>query len=226
MRKIGKIGLLILSYNVTEPNWEDTVWGTLDRPGRLVRAAAVMMEEDADIAVITGGIGQKEGRLEAQWMKERLYHGLEELKEFTVYPVLQQFSPAEIREKLDEVLELEEMAKNTAENMANTGAIFNEAGADKVIIVTSPDHISRAIRDAIQFWSKDYPRLVRNLYGTPSATFYSARTEEDKAIAKIENVVIAEPPVMDKFNLARIFGVLGNPKALSEIDAVLRRYGK
>jgi hypothetical protein len=226
LRKIGKIGLLILSYSVEEPNWERTVWGTPNEPGRLVKAAAVMMEEDPDVAVITGGVGQKEGRSEAQWMKEQLYQGLEELKEFTVYPVLQQFSPVEIKEKLDKVLELEEMAKNTAENMANTGAIFDEANVDKVIIVTSPDHISRAIRDAIQFWGKDYPKLVNNVYGTPSATFYSERTEKDKAIAKIENVIIAEPPVMNKFNLARMFGVLGNPKALAEIDAVLKRYGK
>lgn len=221
-----KIGLLILSYNINEPNWRQTVWGTPpDKPGRLVKAAAVMMEEDADMVVITGGAGQKEGKSEAQWMKDRLYRGLEELKEFTVYPVLQKFSPEEIREKLDRALKLEETAKNTTENMSKTGAMFRNTGVERVIIVTSPDHISRALRDAIQFWSKDFPELAMNVYGTPSVTFYSARPG-DEDIARIENVVIAEPPTMRKFNLSRLFGVLGNSEALAEIDVVLKKYGK
>lgn len=220
-------GVLILSYNVLEPNWEHTVWGfPPDKPGRLVKGAAVMMEEDSKIVVITGGAGEKEGKSEAQWMKDRLYQGLEKLKEFIVYPVLQKYSAEEIKRKLDESLILEETAKNTAENMAKTGAIFNEAGVEKVIIVTSPDHISRALRDAIQFWNKDYPRLAMNVYGTPSVTFYSARTPEDEEIAQMKNVVIAEPPVMKRFNLGRIFGILENPEALGELDALLKKYGK
>jgi len=222
-----KKGLLILSYNCNEPNWEQTVWGTSpDRPGRLVRAAAVLLQKDVDIAVISGGMGVKNGIGEAKWMKNRLYDGVEELKEFTIYPVFQEFTPEQVKDRLDKVLVLEEKAKNTTENLQNTGIMFEEAGVDEVIIITSPDHICRGLRDALQFWGKNYPRLATNLYGTASATFYSERMPEDKEIAKMENVVIAEPPAMKRFNLARMFGVLGNPEALSEIDAVLKKYGR
>ncbi|MFC1663858.1 YdcF family protein [Patescibacteria group bacterium] len=217
-------GVLILGYNSEEKNWEYTVWGVPpDKPGRLPKALAVIIEEDADIAVISGGTE----KFEAQRMKERLYKGLKQLREFTVFPAFQRFSKEEIQDKLDKILNLEETAKNTAENMVKTGAIFNEAGVGKVIIVTSPDHISRALRDAIKFWGKDYPELARNVYGTPSVTLYSNRgTPEDKEIAKIENVVIVEPPAMKKLNLRRILDVLGNPEALFEIDAVLKKHGK
>lgn len=220
-------GILLLSYNVAEPNWERTVWGIApEKPGRLVKAANVMLEENPDIMIISGGAGQKDGKSEAWWMRQRLYDGLDDLSKFTAYPVLQKFSADQIRKKLDGILRLEEAAKNTTENLQKTGEIFTKAGIEKVIIVTSPDHISRALRDAIQFWSKNYPELARNVYGTASATFYSARTPEDEAIAKMENVIIAEPPTMNKFNLARIFGILGNPEALAELDAMLKKYGK
>lgn len=222
-----KKGLLILSYNCNEPNWEETVWGTPpDRPGRLVKATAVLLEEDVDIAIISGGTGVKEGVGEAQWLKNRLYQGLEELKKFTIYPVLQRFTPEQIKNKLDKILVLEEKAVNTATNLKNTGIMFKEAGVEKVIVVTSPDHISRGLRDGLQFWSKEYPELAANLYGTASVTLYSNRTPEDQEIAKMENVVIAEPPTMKKFNFARMFGILNNPDALAEIDAILKKYSK
>lgn len=222
-----KKGSLILSYNINEPNWQRTVWGTpSNEAGRLVRAAAVILERNIDLAIISGGAGWVEGKSEAQYMKERLYQGLEDLKEFTIYPILQKVSPKEIRRKLDKVLTLEEKAKNTAEHMPLVGEMFRRAGVREVTLVTSPDHISRALRDALICWQKDYPELVANVYGTPCVTLYSERTPEDVEIAKVSNVVIAEPPVMKKFNLARMFGVLGNPEALAEIDAVLKKHGK
>lgn len=217
----------MLSYNVAEPNWEKTVWGIPpEKPGRLVKAATVMLDEDPDMVIITGGAGQKDGRSEAWWMRKRLYDGLDELDKFTAYPILQRFSGDQTEKRLNEILVLEETAKNTAENLQKTGEMFAKAGIEKVIIVTSPDHVSRAIRDAIQYWSRDYPKLARNVYATASATFYSARTPEDEAIARMENVVIAEPPAMNKFNLARIFGIMGNPDALAELNTLLQKYGK
>ena len=222
-----KKGLLILGYNCTEPNWEQTVWGALpDRPGRLVKAVAVILEENVDMAIISGGMGVKDGRSEAQWMKDRLYDGLEELREFTIYPVLQEFTPGQIRGRLDKVLVLEEKAKNTAENMKNTGIMFEEAGVEKVIIVTSPDHAPRGLRDALQFWGKDFPRLATNCYVTSSVTFYSLRTPEDEEIAKMENVVIFEPPFYKSIGsrAQQIFRLRNNPEALKELDDLFKKY--
>lgn len=224
---LPKKGVLMLGYNTSEPNWEETVWGVPpDRPGRVVKTAAVILSENPEIAVISGGLGRKEGKSEAWWAKQRLYDGLDKLKDFTIYPVFQRFSAKEIEEKLNKVLKLEEKARNTAENIINSGPLLKEAGAEEVIIVTSPDHISRGLRDALQFWGKDYPGLAANVSGTASVTFYSERAPEDRVIAKMENVVIAEPPAVRKINLGRIFGVMGNSQALSDLDAVLKKYGK
>jgi len=215
--------VLILGYNPTEPNWEQTVWGTPpDKAGRLVRGIAVALEENAELIVITGGAVTDE----AIQMKKRLYRGLKNLKEFTIYPVFERVSVDKIKEKLDRCLRLEEKAQNTTENISLSGKFFREAHIEKIIIVTSPDHISRAIRDTIRIWSDDYPELVSNLFGTAAVTFYSERSSEDREIAKMENIVIAEPPVMKKFNLGRLFGILRNKEALDEIDRTLKKYGK
>lgn len=222
-----KKGVVVLGYNTSEPNWDETIWGfPPDRPGRVVKAAAVILSENPGIAIISGGLGQREGKSEAWWARQRLYDGLADLKKFTIYPVFQRFQPDEVKERLDKVLKLEEKARNTAENIINTGPLLKEAGVEEIIIVTSPDHISRGLRDALQYWGKDYPGFAANIYGTPSVTFYSEKTPEDRATAKMENVVIAEPPAAKKINLGRIFGVMGSSQALSELDAVLKKYGK
>ena len=223
-----KTGLLIHSYNCNEPNWEHTVWGYFpDRPGRLVTATREILEGNIDIALICGTAGGKDGKIESWWMKDRLYRGLEELKDFTIFPVFQQYNSQDLKEKLDRVLVIKkkDTGATTAGEAEYAGRFFTEAGIEKVRQVTSPDHVSRAIRDAIIAWQENYPRLIANLSIATSVTLYSVRPG-DEEIAKMENVIIAEPPVMKKFNLARIFGVLNNPDALAEIDSTLRKYGK
>lgn len=221
----GKSGVLILGYNCNEPNWEETVWGSPPgRPGRLVRGAAELLARGAKLAIISGGAQCKDGRNEAQWMKGLLYERLAELKRFTVYPVLSGVGTQELRERLDWSLVLEEKAKNTVENIANTGRLFSDARVSEVVIVTSPDHISRGMRDALAAWGKDYPDLAASLYGAPSVTLYSARTPEDAETARMSNVVVAEPPAMKKLDLGRLLKLLGNEAAVEELNAVLERH--
>jgi len=222
-----KKALLIHSYNCNEPNWEQTVWGyPPDKPERLVTGVKVILEENIDIALTCGTAGEKEGKKECWWIRDRLYLGLEELREFTIFPVFQQYSLESIKKVLDRVLVVRE--KNTGVNTFGeaeyAGEFFANAGVGKVTIVSSPDHISRCMRDVLACWEKRYPLLAANLSGTASATLYSARTRDDAEIAKISNVVIAEPPIMRKFNLSRIFGILNNPDAILELDAVLQKY--
>lgn len=224
-----KKGLLIHSYNCNEPNWLHTVWGfPPDQPGRLVTAVKVILEENIDIALTCGTAGEKDGKKESWWMKNLLYERLEELKSFTVYPIFGGYTVDELRAILDRVLVIREKdtGANTAGEAEYAGRFFTEACVDKVTITSSPDHISRCIRDVLNCWRERYPVLAANTFATAAWTLYSERTPEDKEIAKISNVVIAEPPVMRKFNLARIFGILGIPQALSEVVAVLKKYGK
>jgi hypothetical protein len=204
------------------------VWGIPpNKPGRLIKGVAVMLEENVDIVAIMTSAFYKEGKSSGQLMKELLYSRLEKLREFTIYPILSQFSPEEIFNILENKLCLiEEPVKNTAEEVTKAARFFREVGVTKIILVTSPDHISRTLRDAIAAWQERYPELAANVYGAPCVTLYSARTPEDAEIAKMENVVIAEPPVMKSFDIRRVFGVLKNTDALREIDAILKKYGK
>lgn len=224
-----KKGLLIHSYNCEEPNWEYTIGGyPPDKPGRLITAAKVIIEENIAIALISGTAGEKEGKKECWWMKDYLYSHLEELKLFTIYQVFQRYSPGEIKEILDRVLVIREKdtAANTAGEIEYAGRFFTEAGVEQVISLTSPDHVSRAIRDALSAWQKTYPKLAANFSITASVTLYSERKPEDKEIAKMENVVIIEPPFYKSVGsrAQKIFKLRNNQEALKEFDAVFKKY--
>lgn len=209
--------MVVLGYSPKEKNFEEVVWGIPpDKPGRMVRGLKDLLEDpEAKTMIITGGT-EKDGRKEAEWMRDLLYQKLEELKQFSD-PVFQKFSTQEIREILDRNLILETNATNTRENLENVAKILKEKDVKSVVLVTSPDHISRAMRDAIIIWQETYPEFTRSLFGSPSTTLYSEGDMGD--------VVIAEPPVKKKFNLARIFGILKNEGALRELDELLKKYG-
>lgn len=223
-----KKGLLIHSYNCNEPNWLETVWGfPPDRPGRAVTALKIILEEEIDIALICGTAGEKDGKKESWWFKDLIYRRLEEFKSFTVFPVFQEYTADELRKILDRVLVIREKdtGANTAGELEYAGRFFTEAGVTKVFNISSGDHGSRCLRDLQIAWREKHPSLALNAFTSTSWTLYSERAPEDKEIAKMSNVVIAEPPVMKTFNLARIFKVLKNPEALAEIDAALKKAG-
>ena len=223
-----KTGLLLLGCNPIEVNFEDVIFGPRKKPGTLVKMVAVMMEENPSIVVISGG-NDKNGE-EARLMKEILYQKLEQLKDFSkTYPILGNVSPDEIRQKLDRILQLEEKATNTAENIIFSGDMFEKAGVEKVIIIASPDRCSRIIRDALLYWEENYPELATNVYVTGSRYFCSLRTPKDKKIARMENVVIAEPSMTGKFDFLKMLRILGNPgidsdAMMAEINTVIKKY--
>lgn len=193
------IGILVLGFNLFSENWEETVWGRPPYfPGRLPRAVALFLEENASLFVISGGATKREGKSEAWWMRERLIRGIGELGKFLVYPSLRNFSPKEIEKILLPAILLEEKAQNTMDSFRQTGKIFSKKGIQKVIIVTSPDHISRALRDAFYCWQKTFPNLAANILGAPSMTFYS---KETKRKHPLEELIIIEPPLLKRTTL-------------------------
>jgi len=233
-RTTFKTVVVILGYFVWELNREPTWWGwPPDRPGRLVTGAKVILEEDAEIVVITG-CGEQDGKEGVEWMKDMLYQRLAELKDFTIYPIFQKYTSLQIKEKLDKAVRLEyrypdDVVQNTRRTMENVGnRILKGENIGKVILVSSPDHISLVIRDDLDVWGKHCPQLITDLWAIPSMTFYSARTPEDEAIAKIENLVIIEPPFYKEVGsrAQKIFSLRNNPEALAEIDVALQKYGK
>lgn len=208
---------MVLGYSPNQENFEEVVWGAPpDKPGRLVTGLKVFLEDpDANILIITGGT-EKDGKKEAEWMRDLLYEKIDKLSDFKVFSVFQEYSSSAIKDFIDRKVVLETEARNTRENLQNVAKILSRNAINSVVIVTSPDHISRAIRDAIIYWQDDFPELARNLFGAPSVTLYSG--------GKISDVVIAEPPVKKIFDLSRIFKVLKNKDAIRKINDLLEEF--
>lgn len=229
-----KKGVLILNYDPNAPNFEQTIWGIPpDQPGRLVRGVVEALEIDVGLVVIAGGSRRKlDGKLGAEIMKEFLYRNLTQLQDFTIYPMLQDVPLAvlvtTLKAKLDRILVVKETASNTIGNIEETTSLFLKAGITKITIVTSPDHFSRSGLDAVKIWrKKGLFQLAANVSVAPSVTLYSdgdGKTPPERA--KMENVIILEPPSSLMPFVQRITALINDSKALAEIDAVLKRYGK
>lgn len=215
---VKKVGVLILGYHSNEHNWGKTLWGIPpSKPGRLVRGIKEILEHKAAIAIITSGIGHS-GKTSAQLAEELLYQRLDSLSEFReVYPILGEYLPKDIRRILKKKLVLvEEYPFGTASSLIPAGEALMRAAIDQVIIVTSPDHISRSARDALTIWQKAFPHLAKDLLFAASVTGY---TEEDRktphAMSGVENVVVIEPRVVRINTLAKKLFKLSEEKLRS-----------
>ncbi len=223
-----RTAVVILGYNVDEPNHEHVVWGEPpDRAGRLVKGAAEALAENADVVFITG-CGEMNGKEGVEIMRDRLYAGLNDLKDFKVYPIFQHYSVISIRERLERAMRLEyrrasERLQTTSRTMANIAETLLGERIQKVILVSSPDHVCRCLRDAFIYWQEKYPSLIVNLSATPCVTFYSARKPADEEIAKMENVVIFEPPFYKSVGkrAQELFKFRDKEEVLSKIDQIL-----
>ena len=226
--------MLLHGYNVNEVNWEHVVWGNPPgEPGRIPTAVAVTLEENAEILLLFGSsIGQErcgEWVSSGRWMAELLSVRFEQLKEFTILRALQSFSLKQINRKIKKTFKLIEepdRPANTVGELQAAARIIHEQGIQKLICVSSKDHVSRIIRDALVVFEGD-PLIVSHVSVRAAATLY---TKEDgitpSARASVANVVVIEPRATVGPRAQRMFGIGNNPQALAEIDAVLKKYGK
>jgi hypothetical protein len=182
--------VIVMGYNIEESNFENVVWGKPPLfPGRLVKGAAVFLEEKADIFFITG-CGEREKKEGVEIMRDMLFDRVDRLESFTKFAVFQNHSYLSILKMLESAILLErrkpgERIQTTSKTMQNLRLPLLSTGVEKIIIVSSPDHVSRCIRDAQIFWGET--KLIDHLSVTSSATMYS------KGDAKMENVVVIEP---------------------------------
>ena len=221
-----KSAVVVLGYNVNESNFDEVVWGRPpDCPGRLVKGAAIFLEEDADIFFITGcgGRDNKEG---VEIMRDLLYSRAQFLEEFTAFPIFQIYHHSIILDKLEQAMKLErrnsgEWFQTTSRTMGNIGPHLISSQIKKVILVSSPDHISRCMRDALVYWKGT--SLTLNLSASPSVTLYSARSEEDREIAKMENVLVLDPPFYPNVGkmIRELIAHRGDKELLGKVSAVL-----
>jgi hypothetical protein len=224
---IMKSSVIVMGYNVNEPNYEEVVWGEPPhRPGRLVKGAAIFLEEDAEIFFLTG-CGGRDGREGVEITRDLLYERIKYLEEFTVCPIFRMYHHSIILDRLEQAIRLEhrhpdKLIQTTLLTMRSIKLELVISETQKVTLVSSPDHISRCLRDALVCW--EGTSLALNLSAVPSATLYSLRSEKDADIAKMENVLVLEPPLFSSSGklIRKLLERRDDKELLKKIDAVLK----
>ena len=190
-------GILVHGCNLGAFQWEHIVWGhPPDRLGRLTRALLIFLQEEYEArrevgalvlgtgVVWTGG-GKRNGLMEAHETKKILFARLPELAEFSVF---QEQFPAvgkkkfikQIEARLRKTVVLATECENTAQEMRDAARVFLERGVEKVVLVSSPVHLPRCIKEACVALAEEEIRY--NLFAAASDTCYQGTTAADVAI--------------------------------------------
>lgn len=200
-----KTGVLVHGCNLLIENWRHVAWG--DPPnqlGRIPQGVLVAVEHDASTIVFGTGASNKTFRLgesdktgqellEADYSLEYLKVHFESLAKFKVlvdrYPKLG--TPEgleEARESLLSRILVDTDSQNTVEEIRNAGEAFLERDIDRVILVSSPSHVVRCLRDATAIFHSEprFARFANEIYACPSTTCYEGTSAGD--------VVVIEPP--------------------------------
>lgn len=184
-----KTGVLVHGFHLQAPNWKNIVWG--EPPyflGRVPKGMSVaLLEGNVDIIVFGTGASEKDGKKEAEYTRDYLLEHFYELAEFEVFWGFHHFLEAKIR--IERILRVEIQSQNTAQEVQFAGRMFREVGVERIILVSSPAHISRCLRDALV-----NIKGVSDISAMPSQTSWADPAE----------VVIVEPshrPDQPKTNL-------------------------
>jgi len=198
MPKPIKTGVLVHGCNLHAENWRYVAWG--DPPaslGRIPQGIVTALELEASVIVFGTGASKKVFRLgetektgvelaEAEYSLEFLRSHFSQLYQFAPLRSLMEELASE-NDLLDRIrLDLE--SRNTVEEIRNAGKIFAEHEIDRVVLVSSPSHIVRCLRDAGDvYWNDDqFVRFRHRVYANPSTTCYEGTYPGD--------VVVVEPP--------------------------------
>ncbi len=189
-----KTGVLVHGYNLNAKQWESVAWGEPpDRTGRVPMGVFAALCEQAEVMVFGSGASSKNGLLESEATVRLLRERFDELAEFSIFAhVLPDLGDPEIagryREQVESVLRLDTESQNTREEIARAGRVFVDEGVDRIVLVSSPTHLPRCLRDACAIFAenRNLSRFRHGLYAAPSVTGYPGYSAAD--------VTIFEPP--------------------------------
>ncbi|MBI2450092.1 MAG: YdcF family protein [Candidatus Nealsonbacteria bacterium] len=170
-----KTGVLIHGYNVNSPNWQEVVWRkSPELIGRLPQGARVVSLIKPELIVFGTGASIKDGKVEAEIMRDYL---LEYVDELAVLPDFLGIDLEKLRKRIAEISRLETRSKNTFEEILYSTRIFKDAGMEMIVSVSSPDHASRCMRDAMNIFSEitDFRSYFGNFSVWPSQILYGEK---------------------------------------------------
>ena len=209
-----KTGVLVHGCNLNIENWRHVAWG--DPPGQLGRipqGILVAHQFQADTIVFGTGASSKEFRLgrhangaksdddsnadrkllEAEYSLEYLRQYFDSLRSFDAFKesipeVASEQGWAKFRESSLSRIVLDIESQNTIEEIKAAAEVFLAADIEQVILVSSPSHVVRCLRDATSIFASDQrlAGLQHRILASPSITCYEGTVPSD--------VVVVEPP--------------------------------
>ena len=241
-----KTGVIVHGCNLYIENWRHVAWGDPpDQTGRIPHGVLVAHQFDAAMVVFGTGASKKPFQFggtvnhdkplaEAEYSLEYLRTYFEELSNFDV---LRQQIPELTADEIDSFqddflgrVQLDLDALNTIDEIKNAAEMFLTADIGRVIMVSSPSHIVRCLRDAASVFEHEprFRKFKHNLYASPSVTCYEGSTPAD--------VVVIEPPhrpdrhvVPTHRRIQRMLALQKLPhddlvELIEEFDDLLQRY--
>lgn len=198
-----KTGILVHGCNLRAENWRCIAWG--DPPdgfGRIPLGVLLACEFDASVTVFGTGASKKEYRFgehargelfEAEYALEMLKDNFDELDKFSVFKnrckILKDKEAWEaFKTRFFNNLFLDTTSMTTLQEIEEAGDVFVKNSVERVILVSSPTHIIRCMRDAMIIYRSDrkYASFCNNIMAIPSITCYEGTSAKD--------VSIVEPP--------------------------------
>ncbi|MDD5749706.1 MAG: ElyC/SanA/YdcF family protein [Patescibacteria group bacterium] len=219
-----RTGILVHGYHLDCSNWWEVVWGKPPHElGRLPAAVLTALRYGADLIICGTGASEKDGLKEGEYIRLILHDMFFALNKFDAF---QGINLKTLFERVLPITISETESQNTAQEIANAGQLFQQAGIERVWLVSDPAHISRCHRDALALIDRDPDAFPpRRGLNTHASDIPHAGTAKD--------VAIVEPPhrpdqVGSNLNevVNRILG-LGQDRAdfVKEIDHLLRQRG-
>jgi hypothetical protein len=199
-----KTGVLIHGCNLHVENWRHVAWGDPpDQLGRVPQGILTALEFDATVIVLGTGASRKEFvwdtaeetgpvLLEAEYTLEYLRRALDDLLAFAPLAKFFEDEPSErIRQRLQQLLErivLDCNSQNTLEEVEQAGRLMGQQGCERMILVSSPTHVIRCLRDANRLVDErpEFAQWRGRIFANPSVTSYEGTRPGD--------VVVVEPP--------------------------------
>ncbi len=156
-RQRSSVGVLVHGFDLGADDWSRVVWGS-PRDGRLGRVPhGLLLASRLDACVVvlgSGGTEDASGVSEARCTREMALAHLDELSGLPSSDARDSCDVRKLRRMLAESVLLED-ARNTADELRAAREIFRDRRIQTVVLVSSPTHAPRCVRDAARIFHVD-----------------------------------------------------------------------
>lgn len=179
----SRVGVIVHGFDLGAEDWQHVVWGSPQdgRYGRVPHGLLLARRFKARVVILgSGGTCDEDGISEAEHTRRFALNHVSELSG------LPHFSVRAIRQELKKVVLLEQ-ARNTRQELEAAREHFRRHRVDTIVVVSSPTHAPRCLRDASAIFdsgSIDSPTILaspcRTDFGSGGATVVEPQHRSDR----------------------------------------------